>query len=660
MKRFSLLAMTCLMWGSFAGAGLLKVFLDNEQKTLPVMDVQAMKQSSASAETRIYSADGTVIETFSLSSKIPLSFNEIPPKLRDAFMSAEDRNFLNHHGVDYPSVFRAAIRNFMGASHEGGSGITQQVVKNLVVGNQRSLDRKVKEALLATELETMIPKSEIMDIYLNTIWFGHGAYGVGAAAHVWFHKDVSKLNIAEMAFLAGLPKGPALMEPSSHPQRALARRAYVLHNMMEDGYISEDEERAANAEPLPNPVSVVNTGTGHSYYAESVRRTVVGEQGQDAIYSGGMNIRTWQDDRYQAIADKALRDGLLKYDHRHGWGPSIGEVPDTWRKGVVTSCDAKECIVDARDGGHMSDGAVHVENPYGLHGPQKGSIVYFDDGVIVRKPDADGAIVIMSKEGHVLAETGGFWRGHSNFDRATQSKRQVGSIIKPFIALAALPHGWTPDTIVADVPIEIDVDGQQWTPGGDGKDDGMGMIPLKEALAMSRNQAFVRLGMDVGFPEVYDFFRHLGIYDSSQKLSPASMLGATETSLMKMTAAYATLINNSGCPVHPQFTVDEVKLNDCENMVPGTTDIIGMLHGVVSGGTAEHAFMSLPQSLRDKIGGKTGTSNNVLDSWFVGYVGDIIVGVHVGMDIPKSLGEHEFGGTIAAPIAADIISQISE
>ncbi len=654
MKRFLAILAATTVIGGIAGIGTTRVMLQDVANTLPeIHPEQLLETSVRDGATSIEDKDGHEIDNFASSRRIPLTYEQIPPVVRDAFIAAEDQHFWTHDGVDPASTLRAAFTDLTTGRHEGGSGIPQQVIKNFITGNDRSMGRKVAEALLAIRLVQIMDRRDILRVYLNGIWLGHGAYGVGAASKAWFQKDVSGITLAEAAFMAGLARGPALMEPESHPDRARARRRYVLSRMVSSGFISQSEADAADKAPLPHPDTIANTGGGGSYYTETVRGQVLASKGVSGVYAGGGRIRTWQDPQIQKSADMALMRGLLTYDRRHGWQGNLKNIPSDWKVGVVSHCSGVQCIVLS------GNDSLPAHNGYGRSVRNGMTVAVTPDGEIAERPSADGAVVVMSPQGHVLAETGGFWRGNASFNRATQSARQTGSTIKPFIAMAAIERGWTPDTIVADVPVSIAIPQTtgMWQPGGDGHDDGMGLITLRDALAQSRNQAFVRLGNDLGFDTVYDTFRNFGIYSDTQTLTPASLLGASETSLLKLTTAYASLRGNAGHTVQASFIQGEPDQTS-QRPIPDTAPVLSMLSSVITDGTAEQAFAHLPAGMRQTIGGKTGTSNEVMDSWFVGYEGEYVIGVHVGMDSPTPLGNHEFGSTIAAPIAADIMTGI--
>lgn len=613
-----------------AGASARAVIIEQERRT-PAYDFTTLAAKTYQG-TVIVSADGLMQERFSDRSFTQARSQDIPRLLKLAFEAAEDRNFEHHHGIDIMALVRAGVTDIVTHRHIGASTITQQVVKNLITGDNVSLGRKIREAVLATRMERILSKDDILTLYLNAIYFGKGAYGVSAAAHVWFNSDMDSLTLGQIAFLAALPKGPSVVDPALHPARARARRSYVLDNMVRMGSITRAQADEANREPLPQPDAIRYGRTGETYYSEWVRRLLL-RRGD--VYHTTALVRTWQSARLQKVSDQALQHGLIAYDERHGWPSQTqwGDAPPQWVPVTVMRC-GKGCLVQYSDG-HTGLLAYRYSGT-----PTAGQKAYDVNGVLQSLPRVNGAVVVMDYKGHVLAQSGGFWRGASSFDRSMQSVRQIGSTIKPFIACKAVDQGWTPDTIIADVP--IDVDG--WKPGGDGHDEGAGLIPLKTALALSRNQGFVRLGMELGYPQTYDEFVRFGLYNDTSGLTPSSTLGAAGTTVMRLTAAYASLA--SGHIVSPSW----VQSDDVQGeAVTCSNAVTQMLHGVTEIGTAKAVFSGMPD-----IAGKTGTSNQVMDGWFVGYDGKIVVGVHVGYDQPQPLGDSEFGSTLAAPIAADI------
>ena len=567
------------------------------EKTLP--DVSHLTAPNINAPSVIIDADGNTEGTFGTESSGYIASDAIPDVVRHAFVSAEDQTFYTHDGIDWLGVVRAA-RNGMNGNVQGGSTITQQVIKNMVTGNERSMGRKIREALLARRLEKYQTKDEILGLYLNTIWLGAGAYGIASASQAWFQKPVYELSTPEAAFLAALAKGPAIIDPQNHPDRAIARRHYVLDRMCHDGYVSCEMIPQWDRTPLPHPHSIAVSGTADDWYEETVRRKLVADYGT-ALYSGGMKVHEYRNASLQKFAQTELVSGIDSYMSRH---PRMKERPS-------------------------------------------------------------GAVIIMDSDtGHVLAEVGGE-KYSGGYDRAMQSTRQIGSIAKTIETMEALQSGYHSDTDVMDVPVHIETSPDViWSPGADGG-DGMGIISLTKALSESRNQAFVRIANDMGFQNVFDAYIRYGLYPSTQKLVPSSILGAVETTPIAVATAYSRIV--SGKDVSPEFIrkIDfadghDIEFHDSsdEMQTPEQTrEIRSMLYQVTAHGTAYSPFSGMNL---DDVGGKTGTSNNVMDSWFSGYYRNITIVVHIGFDHMKSLGEHEFGSTVAAPIAASIIRDMEK
>lgn len=599
LSKIFILLLISLLIVIFIGISVCRNIVKKTENTLP--NINELSIPKILGPTIFYDSNGNQVATFASKNNEPIDIKNVPLLVKNAFIAAEDKNFYNHDGLDYYGIIRAVIFNLEGKHISGASTITQQVIKNLVTGGERTMDRKIKEALLARRVEKILSKDEILDIYFNTIWLGAGAYGINTASQVWFQKNLNNLNPAEVAYLAALPKGPAIIDPKNHPERAKSRRLYVLNRMCEDGYLNCNEVNYWNQYPLPNPVINNNAGTANDWYEETVRRQFVNDYGYALLYSGGIKVKEYKNDKFQKLAQQALNDGIDNYMLRH-----------------------------------------KKEN---------------------EKPN--GSVIIMDSEtGAVLAEVGGS-NYESGFDRAIQSKRQIGSVAKAVITNTALHNGYDTNTDIMDVPIHLD-DGYDniWSPGADGG-DGMGVISLKKALAASRNQAFVRISNDIGFDKIYDDFYKYGLYPDSTKLTPAATLGAIETTPLNVAVAYSRLING-GKMVNPEFiesitektgNIKENTNNDVEDLhdINDSNKIKDMLHQVVAKGTAYQPFHGMEL---DDIGGKTGTSNNVIDSWFAGYKGKYVVVVHIGFDMQKNMGNHEFGATIAAPIAAQIMKEL--
>ncbi len=708
-RLFLRLVSACFLFGLILSAGAASVGLEMiRREAVGLPDPSQLATLREDAPSRMLAADGTSMGEFASRDREPVSLDAVPALVRSAFVSAEDKDFWRHQGVNPLAIARAAVSNLRnrgtGRRQLGASTITQQVVKNLLVGDEHTLRRKVREALLALRLEKALGKPRVLELYLNEIYLGQGAWGVGAASRIYFGKPLGRLDLAEAAFLAGLPKGPTNYDPVRRPDAARARRAYVLARMVEDGAATPDAARSAADEPLPVPGARTLSGAAEGYFAEEARREVVSRLGADALYRGGLTVRTSMDPALQAIAERALRDGLCAYDRRHGWRGPLARVGGAdwlaqlarvepppgagdWRTAAVLGFGADGSanlgMADGRGAVLPSPGVRWARRDLGNGrlGPIPGSaedvlapgdVVLVSPGpdgsmVLRQAPEVEGSIVAMeARTGRVLALVGGFSQERGSFDRATQSLRQPGSTFKPFIFLTAFENGWNPTSPVLDVPIAIDP-GQGapvWRPGADGG-AGWGLITARRALENSRNLSSVRLLYDLGLDAVGDTARRFGLYGSLPGYADA--LGALETTDLRMTAAYAEIANGGhriapslvdsaqGPAGTPGFAREAVPQDETSRIADpvAVAQLASVLEGVVRRGTAARALgdVALP------IAGKTGTTNDDVDAWFVGFTPDIAVGVHVGYDKPRSLGEGEFGGRAAAPIFGDFVTR---
>lgn len=689
-------------------AALLLALVRREQADLPPLSPATDYRPAVAS--RLLASDGSVIGRFAEQDRTVVPLADVPPRVVQAFVSAEDQNFWKHQGVDPVAVARAAVTNLRhrgeGKRAIGASTITQQVVKNLVLGDEMSVRRKVREALLAVRLEREVGKRRVMEVYLNEIYLGRGAYGVAAAAAAYFGKPLGALSLADAAFLAALPKAPANYDPERRPEAARARRAYVLERMVEDGAASPAEAAAAAAEPLPVPQRVSAGGAADGYFSEEVRRRLVATLGQDAVYRGGILVRTSMDPRLQHAAETALRNGLEAYDRRHGWRGPIGRLPEgtglagaawaralagvdlpdgsgDWRAAAVLAAE-RDATLGFADGSSAKLTAAGLKwarkrlaadalGPVPSRADQvlrPGDVVLVGagaDGALELRqiPEVEGALVaVEAATGRMLAVAGGFSYERSKFNRATQGQRQPGSAFKPFVYLAALEGGMDPTSPVLDVPIAIDAGAgaPRWRPSNYGGDAG-GLITVRQALEKSRNMATVRLLYDIGLEDVGKVSAKFGLYREIPNYAAA--LGAVELSPIRLTTAYAMLANG-GWRVEPSV-VDEILSADggvvyrrpeasraeADRVASpvAVAQMISMLEGVVRRGTAAAALreVDLP------IAGKTGTTNEARDAWFVGFTPDIAVGVHVGFDTPRELGDKETGGRAAAPIFGEFV-----
>lgn len=688
--------------------------------------------------TRIHAHDGSLIAEYARERRIFVPINTVPKLVIAAFLSAEDSRFYQHGGIDLQGIARAVVKlveNKMRGGNrrtEGASTITQQVAKNFLLSNRRTLERKIKEAILAVRIESAYSKDKILELYLNEIYLGIGSYGVAAAALNYFSKELKDLTVEEAAYLAALPKAPNNYHPFRHTERATTRRNWVLGQMRDNGYIDEEGYQAAIAKPIE--VNFRTSGAhifAAEYFAEEVRRSLFAEYGEDKLYGGGLSVRTTLDPRLQAHAKKALMDGLVDFDRRKGWrgpvttidvagdwGVALDKIESPsdiqpWRIGVVYQIDNKTALVGLKptkeqDGSLVKDRqAVAITfdemkwaKRSGKPAPKSpkdvlavGDVVYVApkdaeklDGAwsLMQVPEVGGGLIAMDPHtGRVLAVVGGFSFDMSQFDRAIQAKRQPGSSFKPIVYATALDNGYKPTSIVLDAPIEIEQGpGQEiWRPENYQKETSGGPTTLRVGLEKSRNQMTVRLAQDMGMPLIIEYARRFGIYDDLLPVLSMS-LGAGETTLLRMTTAYCMLANGGrqvratlvdriqdrwgktvwrhdnrtcdGCDVEawsknlpePQLVDDRRQIIDPHSAF----QITSMMEGVVQRGTAQSL-----KKLEFPIAGKTGTTNEEKDAWFIGYSPDLVVGVYVGYDTPRPMGKGQTGGRVASPIFGEFM-----
>jgi penicillin-binding protein 1A len=683
-----------VFWGSIGTISIGTAIIGHEMKELP--DPMPAVDLRIEPPSIIFAADGASMGEFSSHLSHPVPLKNIPPLLISAFLSAEDKEFWNHSGVDPLAIIRAAITDFTtrgsGRRPFGASTITQQLIKNTLTGDEQTLSRKIREALLSLRLEREVSKERILESYLNRIYLGFGAYGVEAASQVYFNKPMSSLNLAECALLAGLPKAPANYDPIHHPEAAIVRRTYVLERMAEDHVISDREAHEAMFASLPHPVAKNFSGPAQGWFAEEVRREIVAlPNGTARLYGGGLVIHTSMDPVLQRLAETSLQDGLCAYDRRHGWRGALIRLPmsslisgswpfslaslDTpsyplsWRIAVVLSVSPQTTRIG------FADKTMAILPQKGLtwtRAHQASSILSLGDVILVSNtdgyfqlqqiPQVEGSVVVMDvHNGRVLAIAGGFTYTQGGFNRAVQSLRQPGSTFKPFIYLDAFENGFEPSSPLLDDLISVDMGRRmpRWTPGADGG-QGWGIITARRALENSRNLASVRLLYGLGMNSIADLTRRMNIYGEIPNYAAA--LGALEVSQLRLTSAYASFANG-GLKVDPNFidsiadTTGKLSFNHSairsnESQIianpVAVARLVSVLRGVPLRGTA--AVQLAPLARRYPIAGKTGTTNESMDAWFEGFTPDIVVGVHVGFDRPKSLGAREMGANVAGPI----------
>ena len=710
------------------------------EKELP--DYEVLNRYEPPVTTRIHASDGALMTEYARERRLYLPIQAIPALVQHAFMSAEDKNFRKHGGVDFLALANAGYAYFeaklsgRNARARGASTITQQVAKNFLLTSDRTADRKIKEAMLAFRIEEAYSKDKIMELYLNEIFLGLGSYGVAGASLAYFDKSVGDLEIHEAAYLAALPKAPNNYHPFRYADRATERRNWVISRMVINGYISVADGEAAKAKPLTIKTRQKGTYVAASgYFSEEVRREIIDRYGENSLYEGGLSIRTTLDPKMQALAKTALSNGLMKFDRKKGyhgayekieigddWGADLAKVRElrdvpNWKQAVVLEVSGDqariglrpELLASRRISDDRNQATIYLKDaPWAQRVTTKergkdrkstkaksmedvlerGDVIHVSakDGrfVLEQVPEVSGAIVAMDPHtGRVLAMMGGFSFNDSQFNRATQAKRQPGSSFKPFVYAAALDNGYTPSSVVLDGPFKKNQGGTLgiWEPknyaGGYA-----GPSTLRLGIEKSRNLMTVRLANDMGMPLIAEYSRRFGIYDKPIR-GLASSLGSRETTVLRMVSAYSVLANGgkrikpslidriqdrygktiykheerfcADCQAANWIGQDEPELTDNRDQVldPMTAyQITSMMEGVVQRGTAkEVAALGVP------IAGKTGTTNDEKDAWFVGYSPDLVVGVFVGYDRPEPMGKGNTGGGLAAPIFTDFMQK---
>ncbi len=714
--------------GVAAVAGLLWHY----SKDLP--DYSQLENYEPAVMTRVHAADGSLLAEYARERRLYIPIQAVPKLVTNAFVAAEDKNFYEHNGIDFQGIMRAGLaflENYgSGRRPQGASTITQQVAKNFLLTNELKFSRKIREALLAMKIERTFSKQKILELYVNEIYLGAGAYGVAAASLVYFDKSVHELTIPEAAYLAALPKGPNNYNPFRHHDEAVIRRNYVIDRMAEDHYITAEQAEEAKKDPLK--VTTRPTTGAHivsaEYFAEEVRRYVADNYTEQKLYEGGLSVRTTLDPKLQLVARKALTDGLVRFDETQGyhgavskldlaageWGAKLAEVRALadvapWRLAVVLDSgdqaarvglqpgrDPVGAVLKERETGTVPLEAVKWAKSGAVKNVTKvsqvltaGDVVYVEplagkDGQfrLRQVPEISGAIMAMDPfTGRVLAMVGGFSYDQSQFNRATQALRQPGSSFKPIVYSAALDNGYTPSSIVLDGPLEIDTGSGIWRPENY-EQNYLGPSTLRTGIVHSRNLMTVRLAQDIGMPLIGEYAKRFGVYDN---LPPylSYALGAGETTLMRMVGAYG-MIDNGGRKIQPTlidriqdrygrtiYRHDQRECRGCDaakwtnQNEPSLVDkrervidpmtayqITSIMEDVPIRGTAAGSGI---KELGKHIAGKTGTTNEEKDVWFIGFSPDLVVGVFMGYDKPRHIADRATGGALAAPIFRDFM-----
>ena len=678
-----------------------------------IPDYKFLKNYKPPVSSKMYSGDGDLVADFSKEKRIFVPYSAIPSNVINAFLSAEDKNFFTHPGVDAKGVLRATfnnITNIMTSKRlEGASTITQQVAKNFLLTNEVSINRKIKEAILAFRIERALNKERILELYLNQIYLGSGAYGVAAASLEYFDKSIKELNYAEAALLAALPKAPSRYNPYNNIDLAKFRRDLVLKNLNQNGFLNLEKYNEYKNQNIKLKKKKKIYLEDAQYYIEDVRKNIIDKLTYEKVYKQGYNINTPINLNLQKIATESLRNGLIAYDQRKGWrGPITNiEYDDNWHKNIDRKYKLENSInweiAIVREIGQFQTKIETVDKLSGLIKYNEISwtkkefedLFKVGDLIYVKKvkdkfyslkqlPKINGGIVVMDPHtGRVLALSGGFSFKSSEFNRATQALRQPGSAFKPFVYALALENKYTPSSLVLDAPLVLDqgVDLKKWKPENYGKKF-YGPSTLRVGLEKSRNLMTVRIAQNLGVDKVAKFSKELKIYDEPEELLSIS-LGSTETTLLNLTSAYAsfvnggklispiiidriqdsegnTIINNENrkcmnCDKISFTGKDYPQIEDNYNQVMSQQtayQVTTILEGVIKRGTGKKL-----RDLQLNLAGKTGTTNENTDAWFIGFTSNLVIGVYVGMDNPKPLGKFETGSKAALPIFREFIEK---
>jgi penicillin-binding protein 1A len=679
---FAILVLTSALLGTLSG--LLIVYSTD----LP--QISELERYRPSTITELYDRQGRIIGSFALQRRVLVDYNGFPPVLRDAILSTEDKNFESHWGINLWRVLGATYRDLSsGSKTQGASTLTMQLSRNLFLSPERHFSRKIQETMLSLQIERHFTKQQIFTLYANQIFLGHSVYGFEAGAQYYFNKHAVDLKLEEAALLAGLPKAPAAYSPVNYPERALRRRNVVINNMLEDGKITAEE--AARAKSAPLRLNIRSENSPAPYFVEEVRRLLERKYGSDQVHEGGLRVYTSLDLDLQRAATQALLDGLAAYERRRGWTDDLRNVTDAgstissyrdpdWDQPVSPGNYVHGVVVDVG----LQFAKVKFANYNASLGPAElawthqklakdalrvGDIVYVKvlslgaDGsariTLEQDSGAQGALLaIDNSTGDVQAMVGGRDYGQSKFNRATQAQRQVGSTFKPFVYTAAIDRGAGPEDMILDDPATFNSNGTSYTPHNfDRRFEGS--ITLRRALEESRNIPAVKLAQRSGMASVAEYARRFGITSPIPLVLP-SALGAADLTLYEQTAAF-TVYPNDGIRIEARYIrkVTDYEGHVLEEDYPEAKDVVSprtartmvsLLQGVIQRGTGAAA-----RKLNHPLAGKTGTTNDYTDAWFIGFSPSITCGVWVGLDEKKPLGNNETGGKAALPIWVDFM-----
>ena len=706
LKNILIISLSFLL---FVGLSVFAVLWTYSNK---IPDYKFLKSYKPPVSSKVYSGNGELVADFSKEKRIFVPYNSIPQNVINSFLSSEDKNFFSHPGVDAKGVLRAMVNNIFNIISskrlEGASTITQQVAKNFLLTNEVSFNRKIKEAILAFRIERALSKERILELYLNQIYLGSGAYGVAAASLEYFDKSIKDLNYAEAALLAALPKAPSKYNPYRNIKLSIFRRNLVLKNLLDNEYIDLKLYQKLQNEKINLNKSKKVFLEDAQYYIEDVRKNVIDTFTYDKVYKQGFNINTPINLELQKIATQTLRNGLISYDKRKGWRGVLTNKKysknwnDNLKKFNLENSINWELAIIRK----LNKFSAEIETEKNINGKIDFKDIFWTkkefnklfnvgDIIYVKKiesknyslkqlPLINGGIVVMDPyTGRVLALSGGFSFKKSEFNRATQALRQPGSAFKPFVYALALENNYTPSSIILDAPLVLDQgdDLKMWKPENYGKKF-YGPSTLRIGLEKSRNLMTVRIAQDLGLTKIVNFSKNLGIYDNPEELLSIS-LGSAETTLLKLTSAYSAFING-GKLIDPIlidriqdsegktiFNNDKRKCINCDQISYLSQDypslendykqvfspqtayqMTSILEGVVKRGTGKKL-----KDLKLNIAGKTGTTNKNTDTWFIGFTSNLLIGVYVGSDNPTPLGRYETGSKTALPIFKDFIKK---
>ena len=677
-------------------------------------DYKKLESYEPPVSSRVYASNGDLIAEYAIEKRLFIPYDVIPKPVINAFLSAEDKNFFNHPGIDAQGIIRAVVNNFKNIVNnkrlEGASTITQQVAKNFLLTNEVSIKRKIKEAILAFRIEKAYSKERILELYLNQIYLGSGTYGIAAASLEYFDKSVKELNYSEAALLAALPKAPSKYNPFRFYDEAKLRRNLVLQNLNENNFISDNELKKYKSEEINLKKRKIKLLQEANYYSEEIRRIIKNNYGYDKLYAEGFSIKSALDVNYQLYALSSLRSGIESYDKRHGWrGPILNtKLEKNWKEKLkekkidsslnwnfaeiinVKDTEIVFKILDKKEKGTIQANSLKwainksIDNSFKIN-----DIIFVHKNLngnweLKQYPKVNGAMVVIDPfSGKVKALVGGFSFASSEFNRATQAKRQPGSAFKPFVYAAALENNFSPNSIILDAPFiaKQGIGLKNWKPENYGKEF-YGPTTLRKGVEYSRNLMTVRIAQDLGLKKILQLSKDLNIYNEIPELLSVS-LGSAETTLLQITNAYSTFVN-SGKKINPilieriqdrrgktiynsekrecigcdKFSETETSMpyirNNYEQIISKETayQILSMLEGTVQRGTGKKL-----KDLNVPLAGKTGTTNDNYDAWFIGATSNLVVGVYIGFDNPKTLGRYETGSKAALPIFKNFVRQ---